>query len=147
MSLLFIVRSALVFKMWSLQSCFFYIDFTFPPLCLFCRSHGGHSSVRAHDRLRISFIPDVFNWVSPDRLQVPGAQRGRHSPADHAAAPGDPEPPGNAKIPPLPRREPMHPLLLPAWRTGRSQDPGGLRCGCDRGWCDVSCVYVCVCVR
>ena len=102
-------------------------------LCSLYRSHWGHSSVRVHHRPGSPLLPGTFDQSSPDRLQALGTQRGRHCTTDHAAAPGDPEPPGGAKISPLPRGEPLHPFLLPARRTGWSQDPGGVRCGYEKG--------------
>lgn len=95
------------------------------------RTHGGRSSVRSHHRPGSLLV----SWVSSDWPQAAGAQRGRHGPADHAAAPGDPESPGSTEITPFPWGEPLHPLLLPSWRTGRGQNPGGVRCLCDEGWC------------
>lgn len=108
---------------------FFIFNLTSPycSLSLCCRSHGGHPSIRAPGS---PLVPDAVQRLSPDRLQASGTQRGRHGPADHAAAAGDPEPPGSAPIAPLPRGEPLHPVLLPARRAGRSQDPGGVRGVC-----------------
>lgn len=56
---------------------------------------------------------------------VSEAQRGRHGPSDHAALAGNPESSGQTRV--LPGRKPVHPVLLPARRTGWGQDLGGLK--------------------